>query len=103
MIASVKTTGDNLKAASTEIRHSPWRLLYKPSQGRAGQPERLRLGPRSSPTGANELNDAAQALRDATNSKEANRERIQKLVNRLEKTFQNFHTVEDKLWRGVKE
>ena len=30
MIASLKTTGDNLKAASSEIRRSPWRLPYKP-------------------------------------------------------------------------
>jgi len=53
--------------------------------------------------GANELNDAAQALRDAVNSKESDPQQLQKLVNRLEKSFSNFHDVEDKLWRGVKE
>ena len=31
IISSLKATGDNLKAASEEIRRSPWRLLYKPS------------------------------------------------------------------------
>ncbi|MGD0390635.1 MAG: MlaD family protein, partial [Tepidisphaeraceae bacterium] len=30
IIASLKATGDNLKDASLEIRHSPWRLLYQP-------------------------------------------------------------------------
>jgi phospholipid/cholesterol/gamma-HCH transport system substrate-binding protein len=102
IVASIKTTGDNLKAASSEIRRSPWRLLYQPKQDELSNLN-LYDSARQFAEGANELNDAAQALRDAVNSKESDPQQLQKLVNRLEKSFSNFHDVEDKLWRGVKE
>jgi ABC-type transporter Mla subunit MlaD len=101
IIASVKTTGDNLKMASAEIRRSPWRLLYKPE---AGEMANLNLydSARQFAEGANDLNDASQALRDALNSKTADAQEVQRLVNRLEKSFGQFREVEGKLWTSVK-
>ena len=32
-IANLKTASENLKFATVEIRHSPWRLLYQPKEG----------------------------------------------------------------------
>lgn len=102
IIASIKATGDNLKAASVEIRHSPWRLLYKPGPGEMANLN-IYDAARQFADGANELNDAAQALKDAANDKEADPRKVQEMINRLERTFANFHEVEQKLWTDVKE
>ena len=102
MIASLKTTGDNLKFASAEIRRSPWRLLYKP---RANEMANLNLfdAARSFAEGANDMSDAATALRDALKDPNAQPETIQKLVDQLDQSFGKFQTVEDQLWEKVKE
>jgi ABC-type transporter Mla subunit MlaD len=102
MIASLKTTGDNLKAASSEIRHSPWRLLYKPGKGEMANLN-LYDSARQFADGAGSLNDAALALRDALENKEANPEEIEALLGKLDQSFANFREVEDKLWTLVKE
>jgi len=102
MIASLKTTGDNLKAASAEIRRSPWRLLYKPSPGELANLN-LYDSARQFAEGATGLNDAAQALRDALQDRQADAQHIQRLLDRLVKSFENFVAVEEKLWEQVKD
>ncbi len=102
MITSLKETGDNLKNASSEIRRSPWRLLYKPGPGEAGN---LNLfdAAREFAEGANDVNDAAQALRDAIASKQVNETHLKSLMKQLDESFTKFHGVEQKLWQSVKE
>ena len=100
MIASLKTTADNLKGASAEIRRSPWRLLYKPGPGEMAN---LNLfdAARQFSEGANALNDATLALRDALNNPDIGKEEIQKLMNQVEQSFSHFQEVEGKLWKSV--
>ena len=102
MIASLKNTGDNLEAASIEIRHSPWRLLYKPKKGEV---ENLALydSARQFASGANDLNDAASSLRDALKDPTLKREDVQKLVDRLGRTVIGFKEVEEELWKKVRD
>jgi hypothetical protein len=102
MIASLKATGDNLKYASSEIRRSPWRLLYKPPKNEVSN---LNIfdSARQFAEGANDLNDAASALRDVMNNKNASPEDVKKMMERVEKSFTNFSEVEKKLWAEVKE
>jgi ABC-type transporter Mla subunit MlaD len=102
MIASLKTTGDNLKAASVEIRHSPWRLLYKPGKGEMANLN-LYDSARQFADGAGSLNDAALALRDALASEKADPQQVKELLGKLDQSFANFRQVEDKLWTSVKE
>jgi ABC-type transporter Mla subunit MlaD len=102
MIASLKTTGDNLKAASSEIRHSPWRLLYKPGRGEMANLN-LYDSARQFAEGAEDLNDAALALRDAVNDKDVKPEQVRELLGKLETSFTNFEQVEEKLWTSVQE
>src|SRR5205814_1579232 len=104
VIASVKTTADNLKAASAEIRRSPWRLLYQPKQDELSNLN-LYDSARQFAEGANDLNDAAQALRDAlkTGGADAKKEEIDRLVERLKTSADNFHGVGQKLWQRVKD
>jgi phospholipid/cholesterol/gamma-HCH transport system substrate-binding protein len=102
MISSLKVTADNLKGASAEVRRSPWRLLYKPQPGEMGN---LNLfdSARQFAEGANDMNDAAQALRDALKDPNADKEQIQKLVEHLDQSFGKFNKVEQELWKSVKE
>lgn len=97
MIASIKFTSDNLKAASIELRRSPWRLLYKPTPAEAGNMN-LYDSARAFADGANSLSDAAGALRDAMHDPHADRAQIQKLLEGLDQSFNHFHQVENKLW-----
>lgn len=102
MIGSLKTSADNLKAATAEIRRSPWRLLYKPA---AGEMANLNLydAARQFSDGAEQLSDAAGALRDAMKDSTADKTRIDNLLRQLDKSFGNFTDVEQKLWKSVKE
>jgi phospholipid/cholesterol/gamma-HCH transport system substrate-binding protein len=99
---SAKEAGDNLKFATAEIRRSPWRLLYKP---RPGEVANLNLfdAARDFAEGANDMSDAATALRDALKDPKADPEMIQRLVNDLDKSFGNFQQVEDTLWKRVRD
>ena len=102
LVKSVKDAGDNLKFATAEIRRSPWRLLYKP---RPGEVANLNLfdAARDFAEGANDMSDAATALRDALKDPKADPAMIQKLVNQLDENFGKFQKVEDELWKRVKE
>jgi len=101
MIASLKETGDNLKFGSAEIRRSPWRLLYKPG---AGEMANLNLydSARQFAEGAGDLNDAATSLRDALKDPDVTPETVQKLLERLDKSFSHFNEVEATLWEKAK-
>jgi ABC-type transporter Mla subunit MlaD len=101
IIASLKTTSDNLKGASVEIRRSPWRLLYKPEPG---EMQNLNLfdAARQFAEGASSVDDAATSLRDATRDPAADPQHLQKLLDQLNQSFANFHQVEQKLWEAVK-
>lgn len=102
IVASVKTTGDNLRAASAEIRRSPWRLLYKPGRGEMANLN-LYDAARQFAEGANDMTDAATALRDAIATKNVDSKQLQALVDRLDKSFAGFQQVEAALWERVKE
>jgi methyl-accepting chemotaxis protein len=102
MIASLKATGDNLKFASSEIRRSPWRLLYKPGPGEMANLN-LYDSARQFAEGAGQLNDAATSLRDALKNPDVDQTQVQKLVDQLDKQFDNFNQVEQQLWTQVKQ
>jgi ABC-type transporter Mla subunit MlaD len=102
MIASLKVTGDNLKAASAEVRRSPWRLLYKPAPNEMANLN-LYDSARQFAEGANALDDAATALRDAVQQKDADPDRVKHLMEKLDESFSGFQKVEQKLWAEVKD
>jgi ABC-type transporter Mla subunit MlaD len=101
MILSLRTTSENLKAASAEIRRSPWRLLYKP---RPGEMANLNLydSARQFAEGANNLSDAAAALRDAMKDPNIEADQLQPLLEQLHKTFDGFEAIERELWESVR-
>jgi ABC-type transporter Mla subunit MlaD len=102
MIASLKVTGDNLKAASAEVRRSPWRLLYKPAPNEMANLN-LYDSARQFADGANALDDAATALRDTLQQKDVSPEQVKKMMQKLDESFAGFQQVEQKLWAEVKD
>jgi hypothetical protein len=53
--------------------------------------------------GANDLNDASLALRDALQNQHADKDSVEKLMQRVNKSFDKFQEVEQRLWTRVKE
>jgi phospholipid/cholesterol/gamma-HCH transport system substrate-binding protein len=102
MVSGAKTASDNLKAATAEIRRSPWRLLYKPAKGEMANLN-LYDAARQFAEGANDMNDAAGALRDALATKDVDEKQLRALVERLDKSFNSFLEVEKVLWARVRE
>ncbi|MDP9174005.1 MAG: MlaD family protein [Planctomycetota bacterium] len=102
MIASLKTTGDNLKYASVEIRHSPWRLIYQPKPDEVANLNTYD-SVRQFAEGASSLDDAAAALRDAVNDKNADPEKVKQLMNQLNVSFSRFQDIQQKLWKDIKQ
>ncbi len=102
MIESLNQTIDNLKYASVEIRHSPWRLLYQP---KPGEMDNLNIydSVREFAEGASSLDDAAAALRDTLKDPKADPAQVKRLMQHLDDSFTRFQTVQQKLWTDIKE
>jgi ABC-type transporter Mla subunit MlaD len=100
-ITAIKSTGDNVNAAIADLRRSPWRLLYKPGPEEAGNLNLFDTARRFA-EGANDLNDAATALRDALQTPGTPPQKIETLLKELESTFQEFNRVEEELWKKVR-
>jgi ABC-type transporter Mla subunit MlaD len=101
IIGSLKDTADNLKDASLEIRHAPWRLLYQPKPGEVANLN-IYDSVRQFAEGANSLDDAASALRDALNNPNADPEQVKRLMTNLDNSFSKFQDVQAKLWKDIK-
>ena len=102
IIASLKATSDNLKDATVEIRHSPWRLLYQPKPGEVANLNTYD-SVRQFAEGADSLNDAASALRDALKDPDADPAQVKRLMEHLNDSFASFQQVQNKLWTDIKE
>ena len=102
IISSLKATSDNLKYASMEIRHSPWRLLYQPKPDEMANLN-IYDSVRQFAEGATDMDNAAEALRDAARDPNADPARIRKLTADLDVSFSRFQTVEQKLWSDIKQ
>jgi ABC-type transporter Mla subunit MlaD len=102
IVDSLKATSDNLKYASMEIRHSPWRLLYQPKPDEMANLN-LYDTVRQFAEGATQLDNAAEALRDATKDPNADPEQLKKLSADLDVSFSQFQTAQDKMWAEIKQ
>jgi phospholipid/cholesterol/gamma-HCH transport system substrate-binding protein len=102
IIASLKATSDNLKYASVEIRHSPWRLLYQPKPDEIANLN-IYDSVRQFAEGANSLDDASEALRDALKDPNADPAEVKRLMAHLDESFAQFQQVQQKLWKDIRE
>lgn len=101
IIKSANLTSQNLAAASSEIRRSPWRLLYKPSEGEVAN-QNLYDAARQFAEASRKLQDSSQALRDTLQDPNAQEEDVKKILERLDVDFTDYQKVENALWERVK-
>lgn len=101
IVKSVKLTGDNLSAASGEIRRSPWRLLYTPSEGEVAN-QNLYDATRQLAEASRKLQDSATALRDLMNDPSADKDAVGPMIEALNRDFASYQKVEGELWNRVK-
>lgn len=101
MISGLRDTSSNLENASSEIRRSPWRLLYQP---KAEELSNLNIydSARAFSQAATRLNDAATAVRDASEDPTLTPQRMKELLDSLDASFEHYKSVESKLWNAVK-
>jgi ABC-type transporter Mla subunit MlaD len=103
MIRALHGASVNLKTFAVEIRHSPWRLLYKPSKKDIDNVE-IYDAVREFDQAARHLQRAADVLKtQAANEKTpAQRARMHELMAHLNATFIKFQQVEARFWKAVK-
>lgn len=94
----------NLKVFAVEIRHSPWRLLYKPSKKDINNVE-IYDAVREFDQAARHLQHAADVLKaSAVNPQTpAQQAQLHQLMRKLNTTFNQFQQVETKFWKAVKQ
>ena len=103
MIRALHGASVNLKTFAVEIRHSPWRLLYKPSKKDINNVE-IYDAVREFDQAAGRLQHAADVLKaTAVNpASPAEQTRLHHLMDQLNATFSQFQQVENKFWKAVK-
>jgi ABC-type transporter Mla subunit MlaD len=95
----------NLKAASTEIRRNPWRLLYQPDKKEVDSVN-LYDAARAFDDAATQLNTAVTklaALRGQADDGAEAQEEIQTIRKTLMESFKKFRKAEEALWKELTE
>ena len=96
------TAARTLELATSEIRRSPWRLLYRP-----GGDQRANLdlydAARRFAEGANAVQDAAVALEGATQDPAADRDDVDRLLAELRESVAGYERAERALFERIRE
>ena len=102
IVTNAREASESFRLATSEIRRSPWRLLYRPDKSQSEQLD-LYDSARRFAEGAQELSAAADALRVAANDPTAERQRIEELLARAEAKFRDFDAAERRLYEELRE
>lgn len=104
-VGNARIVSDQLKLAAIEIRRSPWRLMYTPTEEEL-ETDNLYDAARSFALAASSLNataDSLQALIDRLpsdgNVDESNN--VRRMIEQLRQTFEKFSEAEKKFWGEV--
>jgi len=104
MVANFKQTSDHLKAAAKEIRVSPWRLFYQPTEKELAQ-SHIFDAARAFSEAAGHLDDVVtriQSIQQAGGPPVlADDEELDELRQQLQDTFARFTEVEHALWNAL--
>jgi len=94
----------NLKAASTDIRRNPWRLLHKPDEGEVHS-QNIYDAARSFSNGAEQLDQAISKMAGLAKAHPegvpAEDPTLAKVREHLEDTFEKFTKAESALWKEL--
>jgi len=99
-LANLQLTAEQLKLAAIEVRRSPWRLLYRPDRAELHS-DNIYDAARSFALGASALQTAAASLESAASDERVDPQKLREMIDYLQKLFDRFDEVEDKLWRAA--
>jgi len=104
MIANMRLTSDQLKLAAIEVRRSPWRLLYKPTDEEL-ETDNLYDAARSFALAAGSLESTAESLKALVDKQDGtvptDDANLKLMLDNLHKTFEQFAEAEDKFWDAL--
>lgn len=104
MIDNMTLVSANLKAASTEIRRNPWRLLYRP-EDKELRSQNIYDAARAFSAGAQQLDQALMKLKGLAeaypDTVPADDPTLEEIHRQIRKTFSEFSTAEQKLWEEL--
>lgn len=104
-VGNARIVSDQLKLAAIEIRRSPWRLMYTPTEKEL-ETDNLYDAARSFALAASSLNataDSLQALIDRLPEGAAaeDSDNVRRMIEQLRETFSKFADAEKKFWGEV--
>ncbi len=99
-LANLQLTADQLKMASIEIRRSPWRLLYSPTEEEL-ETDNLYDAARSFAIAAGALQAASTSLNAYAQARPEDEAGIKAKIEHLEQLFKRFKETEDQFWRQL--
>ncbi len=101
MIANMRLTSDQLKLAAIEIRRSPWRLLYTPSDKEL-ETDNLYDAARSFALAAGTLNSTAESMQAMLDKMDGRVDPADKnlrlMLENLHETFEKYAEAEKHFW-----
>ena len=106
-IANARLVSDQLKLAAIEIRRSPWRLMYKPSDEELNT-DNLYDSARSFALAASTLDSTTESMRaivERYNGQEidAGDTNLQLMLDNLHQSFEKFLAAETAFWEALDE
>jgi len=103
-IANARLTSDQLKLAAIEIRRSPWRLLYKPTD-RELETDNIYDAARSFALAASSLESTAESLEAMLKLNDGQLQKddsnLKQVLDNLHQTFEKFGKAEQRFWEAV--
>ncbi|MDX1682401.1 MAG: hypothetical protein R3336_04710 [Phycisphaeraceae bacterium] len=100
-IANASLTSDQLKLAAIEIRRSPWRLMYQPTEEEL-ENDNLYDAARSFALAAGAMETTAESVR-VLSERYPDDPRMKKMLNYFDQLFKRFRAVEVELWEALGE
>ena len=105
-LANMRIVSDQLKLASIEVRRSPWRLLYKPSEKELDT-DNLYDAARSFALAASTLDTTSESLRAILDRYEQEIDTddpdVQLMLDNLHESFERFIDAEKIFWEALDE
>jgi len=105
MLANLRLTSDQLKLTAVEVRRTPWRLLYTPSETEL-ESENLYDAARSYTMAVGTLDSTVQSLQSMLQEYGAEIDpqdsNLQLILDNLHDNFEKFAEAEDRFWEVLK-
>jgi len=99
-LANAQLTTDQLKLAAIEVRRSPWRLLYRPSDTELDS-DNLYDAARSFAQAAGALDAAAASVRAISQTEGGQNEQLQEMLTHLEGLYVEYEKAEKRFWEAL--